>query len=66
MTAGGTASVQTEVATQEAVTILTSKSFEVTSEMRELMVQLALVLLGRMNAPLPLHEGTTSTIVENG
>jgi len=60
------ASVQIEVATQEAVTILTSINLEVTSEMRELMVQLTPVLLGGTNAPLPLHEGTTTTIVENG
>ena len=56
----------TEVATQEAVTILTSKILEVTSEMRELIVQLALVLLGGTSAPPPPCESTATTIVEIG
>ena len=55
-----------EVATQEAVTIPTSKTLVVTSEMRELMVQLAPVLLGGTNAPSSPYENTTSTIVETG
>ena len=55
-----------ELATQEAVTFLTSETLVVTSEMRELMVQLALVLLGGMNAPLSPYESTTSTIVKTG
>ena len=59
-------SVQIEVATQEAMTIPTSKNLEMTSEMRELMVQLAPILLGGTNASLPLHEGTITTIVETG
>jgi len=37
-TVGETALAQVEVATQEVVTILTSKILKVTSEMRELMV----------------------------
>jgi len=38
----------------------------VTSEMRELMVQLAPVLLRGTSAPPPLYESTTTTIVETG
>ena len=64
MTAGEPA--QNEVAIQEAVTILTSKILEVTSEMRELMVQLTVILLGGTSASLPPHEGTTNTIAEIG
>ena len=44
--------------------ILTSKILKMTSEMRELMVQLALVLLEGTNAPLPPNEGIITTIVE--
>ena len=44
--------------------ILTSKILKMTIEMRELMVQLAPVLLGGMNAPLPLDNGIITTIVE--
>ena len=54
-----------EVATQEAVIISISETHMVTSEIRELMVQIAQVLLGGMNAPPPPYE-TTSTIVEIG
>ena len=50
----------------EAVTILTSETLAVTSEMRELMVQLAPVLLGGTNAPPSSYEGTTSTIMKTG
>ena len=64
MTAGETAPAQTEVATQEVVTILTSKILEMISEMKELMVHLVPVLLRWMSAPLPPYEGTTTTIVE--
>ena len=46
------------------MTIFTSKILKVTSEMKKLMIQLAPVLLGGMSAPLPLHEGITTTIVE--
>ena len=48
------------------MTIFTSKILEVTPEMRELMIQLAPVLLGGMSASLPPYEGTTTTIVEVG
>jgi len=53
MTVGENASAQIEVATQEVVTISTSKVLEVTLEMRELMVQLVPVLLGGTSATLP-------------
>ena len=66
ITAGDTRPVQAEVATQEVVTILTFKALVVTSEMRELMVQHASVLLGGTNATPPLYESTTTTIVETG
>ena len=61
-----TALVQTEVASQEVMTILTSKVLEVTSKMRELMVQLAPVLLGGMSVTPPPREGTTTIITEIG
>ena len=55
-----------EVATQEVTTILTSEALVVTSEMRKLMVQLALVLLEEMSASSPLYESTITTIMETG
>ena len=55
-----------EVATQEATTILTSETLVVTSEMRELMVQLAPILLGERNAPPAPHESTTTTTMGTG
>jgi len=61
MAAGDTVPVQGEVATQEAVTILTSKILVV-----ELMVHLVPVPVGGTNALPSLYESTTSTIVETG
>ena len=52
------------VATQEAATISTSEALVVTSEMRQLMVQLAPVLLGETSASPPPSESTITTIVE--
>ena len=46
MTVGDTIPFQVEVATQEVIIILTSKTLMETSGIRELIVQLALVLLG--------------------
>ena len=71
MTTGDTIPVQAEklilkVATQEATVISTSETHVVTSEMRELMVQLASVLLGGTSAPSPPYESTTATAVETG
>jgi len=69
MTTGDTLSVQAEesileVATQETTTILTFETLVVTSEMKELMVQLAPILLGETNAPPPPYESTTIAIME--
>jgi len=71
MTAGDTIPVQAEklilkVATQEATAISTSETHVVTSEMRELMVHLAPILLGETNVPPPPYERTTTTTVETG
>ena len=71
MTTGDTLSVQAEesileVATQETTTILNFETLVVTSEMKELMVQLAPILLGETNAPLPPYESTTTAIMETG
>jgi len=65
MTAGDIVSVKAEVTTQETITILTSKTFVVTLEMRELMVQLAPVL-GGTSAPPPPCESTITTIMGTG
>ena len=69
MTAGGTVTIQAEesisiIATQETITISTFKTLVVTSEMRELMVQLAPILPERTNAPPPPYKNTTTTTVE--
>jgi len=69
MTAEETVPIQAEestlkIASQKVTTISTSKTLVVTSEMRELMVQLAPVLLGGMNAPPPPYESTTTIIVK--
>ena len=58
MTAGDIIHVQVEMSTlevaiQETIRIPTSETLLVTTEMRELMVQLAPILLGEANAPPP-------------
>ena len=55
-----------EVATQEATTISTSEAFVVTSEMRQLTVQLVPVRLGETNASPLLYESNIATIVKTG
>ena len=63
MTVGETTPTQTEIVTQEAVKILTSKILKVISKMRELMVQIAPVLFGGTSAPPPPCESITTTIM---
>ena len=71
MTAEETVPIQAEestlkIASQKITTISTSETLVVTSEMRELMVQLTPILLGETNALPPPHESTTTTTVETG
>jgi len=55
-----------KVANQKVTIISTSKALMVTSEMRQLMVQVVHVLLREMNASLLPYESTITTIVETG
>ena len=53
-----------EVAIQEAITILDPKAPVVTSEMRQLLTQLAPILLGGTSAPILLSESTSVMAIE--
>ena len=53
-----------EVTTQEVATFSTSEVPVVTSEMRKLLVQLAVVLLRETNTPPPPYENTITIIIE--
>jgi len=55
-----------EVDTQESITVPDPEAPVVTSEMRQLLTQLASILLGGTSAPPSTSESTSVTIIETG